>query len=190
MTDRRALLTEREREIVAGDADVSDSYRYQTISRVRARFDRLEEDLAAMEQHGDLAAEFRATVCGGESARETGENADEDTGDQSDPTTADTDTSADTRAQADVVDQVAEAEGWTDDARLEDRKAAARGVLEYAREHGTISKQEAIDEVYPEFPVDGQNSRTWYRTTIRPVLNVAAEYDSGKWGYRLVEDGR
>lgn len=68
MSDRRALLTDREREIVAGEADVSDSYRYQTISRVRARFDRLEADLEALEAHGDLASELRGIVCTDERA--------------------------------------------------------------------------------------------------------------------------
>jgi hypothetical protein len=63
MADRRALLTEREREIVAGEADVSDSYRYQTISRVRKRFDQLDADLAALEAHGDLLEELRDVVC-------------------------------------------------------------------------------------------------------------------------------
>jgi len=48
MADRRALLTEREREIVSGEADVSDSYRYQTVSRVRSRLQRLEDDLDAL----------------------------------------------------------------------------------------------------------------------------------------------
>ena len=65
MTDRRALLTDREREIIADDADVSDSYRYQTISRVRSRLDRLAGDLEALEAHGDLADELRAKVCNG-----------------------------------------------------------------------------------------------------------------------------
>ena len=63
MTDRRALLTDREREIISGEADVSDSYRYQTISRVRKRFDRLEGDIDAFEEHGDLADELRDMVC-------------------------------------------------------------------------------------------------------------------------------
>ena len=63
MADRRALLTDREREIVAGEADVSDSYRYQTISRIRKRFKRLEGDLEALEEHGDLAEELRSEVC-------------------------------------------------------------------------------------------------------------------------------
>lgn len=70
MAERRALLTDREREIVAGDADVEDSYRYQTISRVRARFDRIEEDLEALEKHGDLATELRGIICRDEKSQE------------------------------------------------------------------------------------------------------------------------
>lgn len=63
VTERRALLTDREREIVAGTADVEDSYRYQTVSRVRKRFDRLEGDLEALEEHGDLLEELQEIVC-------------------------------------------------------------------------------------------------------------------------------
>lgn len=63
MAGRRALLTDREREIVSGEADVTDDYRYQTISRVRKRFERLDADLAALERHGDLADELRSIVC-------------------------------------------------------------------------------------------------------------------------------
>lgn len=64
MADRRAILTEREREIVAGDADdVTDEYRYQTVSRVRSRFEELEADIEAFESHGDLADELRDIVC-------------------------------------------------------------------------------------------------------------------------------
>jgi len=63
MSNGRALLTDREREIVAGEADVDDPYRYQTISRVRQRFSRLEGDLEAMEKHGELADEVREIIC-------------------------------------------------------------------------------------------------------------------------------
>ena len=63
MSNGRALLTDREREIVAGEADVDDPYRYQTISRVRQRFSRLDGDLEAMEKHGELADEVREIVC-------------------------------------------------------------------------------------------------------------------------------
>ena len=71
MSNGRALLTDREREIVSGEADVDDPYRYQTISRVRQRFSRLEGDMEAMEKHGELANEVREIVCG-ESAQESG----------------------------------------------------------------------------------------------------------------------
>jgi len=64
VTGRRALLTDREREIVSGRADdVSDEYRYQTVSRIRARFDRLEDDMKALDGHGELLDELRAVVC-------------------------------------------------------------------------------------------------------------------------------
>ena len=66
MTDRRALLTDREREIVAGNADVSDDYRYQTISRVRSRFKRLDGDMDALGEHGDLLEELQEVVCNNE----------------------------------------------------------------------------------------------------------------------------
>jgi ribosomal protein S25 len=85
---------------------------------------------------------------------------------------------------AGVVDRIAE--GWDDPPeRIDARKAAARAVLEHAREHGTVSKKEAKEEVRPEYPVEGQNARTWYRKNIRPVLNEAAEYDESVRAYRL-----
>lgn len=64
MPDRRALLTEREREIISGEAEVQDSYRYQTISRVRKRIeDQLPHDIDALDSHGDLLEELREVVC-------------------------------------------------------------------------------------------------------------------------------
>ena len=64
MANRRALLTDREREIVSGSADdVSDKYRYETISRIRARIHKLEEDIEALEEHGELADDLREVVC-------------------------------------------------------------------------------------------------------------------------------
>ena len=65
MADRRALLTEREREIISGAADdVTDEYRYQTVSRVRSRLQRLNGDIEALEAHDTLANELRDIVCG------------------------------------------------------------------------------------------------------------------------------
>lgn len=64
----RALLTVREREIVSGDADdVSDSYRYQTVSRVRRRIEeKLAADMRSMDAHQSLGDEVRGIVCNGE----------------------------------------------------------------------------------------------------------------------------
>lgn len=63
MADRRALLTDREREIVAGEADVTNDYQYQTVSRIRQRFRRLEDDMEALGKHGELLEDLRAVVC-------------------------------------------------------------------------------------------------------------------------------
>lgn len=48
----RALLTEREREILSGDADVTDNYRYKVQSTVRNRIRRhLADDLELLAEH-------------------------------------------------------------------------------------------------------------------------------------------
>jgi len=48
----RALLTEREREILAGDADVTDNYRYKVESQVRNRLRKhLGDDIDFLAEH-------------------------------------------------------------------------------------------------------------------------------------------
>lgn len=48
----RALLTDREKEIISGDADVSDNYRYKVESVVRNRIrKRLGDDIEFLEEH-------------------------------------------------------------------------------------------------------------------------------------------
>lgn len=51
MTEYRGLLTDREREILSGRADVSRNYVYQIRSRVRDKIDRLAEDFDLLETH-------------------------------------------------------------------------------------------------------------------------------------------
>ena len=66
MADRgdRGILTAREREILSGEADVSDNYRYRVVSRVRKKIERLERDLEILDgNHSTLAAELREVVC-------------------------------------------------------------------------------------------------------------------------------
>lgn len=60
----RGLLTEREREILSGEADVSDNYRYRVVSRVRTKIENLEEDVEILtENREDLLEELREVVC-------------------------------------------------------------------------------------------------------------------------------
>lgn len=67
MADYRALLTDREREILGGDADVSRNYVYQIRSRVRGKIDRLAEDIEILErEHPDLLARLERVVLGEE----------------------------------------------------------------------------------------------------------------------------
>jgi len=60
----RGLLTEREREIIKGEADVSDNYRYRVVSRIRTKIENLDEDTDVLaENREDLLEELRDVVC-------------------------------------------------------------------------------------------------------------------------------
>lgn len=62
----RGLLTEREREILRGDADVADGYRRRVRSRVRSKIELVGDDLQLLDEHdADLAADLRDSVCDG-----------------------------------------------------------------------------------------------------------------------------
>lgn len=60
----RGLMTDREREILLGDADVSEKYYGVVVTRVRKRIERLrKEEIEALEAHDTLADELRDAVC-------------------------------------------------------------------------------------------------------------------------------
>jgi hypothetical protein len=60
----RGLLTDREREIIKGEADVSDDYRYRVVSRIRNKIERVDGDVSILEEHrADLLEELREVVC-------------------------------------------------------------------------------------------------------------------------------
>ncbi|WP_188785473.1 hypothetical protein [Halobellus salinus] len=63
MAKTRALLTETEREQIAGEH--GDDRRYQAVSRIRGRInDELTSDVAILqEHHPDLYDELREVVC-------------------------------------------------------------------------------------------------------------------------------
>lgn len=63
VAEYRGLLTDREREILTGRANVSKNYLYQTRHRVRAKIGRLETDVEILMDHQpDLAQELRQAV--------------------------------------------------------------------------------------------------------------------------------
>ena len=66
MAKRRALLTEAEREILGGEREVKDNYRYSVESRVRTRIrNELPTDVEALrEHHPEIYSELREVVCG------------------------------------------------------------------------------------------------------------------------------
>lgn len=63
MAEYRGLLTDRERDILRGEADVSREYVYQIRHRVREKCRRLATDVDILEQHHpDIAEEVRDAV--------------------------------------------------------------------------------------------------------------------------------
>jgi hypothetical protein len=61
--DRRGLLTPREREILSGEADVTEEYYYSVVSRVRSKIQKLEEDAQLLrENHPELFEELSESV--------------------------------------------------------------------------------------------------------------------------------
>lgn len=62
--DYRAILTDREKEILRGEADVSEKYYYRVVTRVRKKIEQVEEDLEVLdENHDSLGEELREVVC-------------------------------------------------------------------------------------------------------------------------------
>ena len=64
MNDGRSLLTDREREILAGDADVSDNYRYKVQSVARQRVRGIADDVDVLRKHEpEIFDELQKIVC-------------------------------------------------------------------------------------------------------------------------------
>ncbi|MCG1007249.1 hypothetical protein LQ367_11655 [Halorubrum lacusprofundi] len=68
MTMGRALLTDRERELIEGESESDDDLRYQAISRIRRKIEgEMTTDVEILrEHHPDLYEELREVVCGPE----------------------------------------------------------------------------------------------------------------------------
>lgn len=64
MSDGRALLTDRERAILAGEVEVKDNYRYKVESIARQRVEKAKEDIDVLrENYPEIFAEIESAVC-------------------------------------------------------------------------------------------------------------------------------
>lgn len=202
MTDqRRALLTEREREILRGDADVTDNYRYSIESRIRSRLrDRLPGDVDVIREHyPEMFDEILyPLICQPDS--EHGDSSDPEKARPAPQQTRDGGPDAGVSGTepidgVNVTDRVRAAvervsASWTDsDDRLSKRREAAAIVLQHALDSGRpVGKSsEIVDAVQTTHLVSGQNPETYWRKNIRPVLSEFGEYNQGAHGY--VVDG-
>lgn len=199
MGDRRALLTDREREIVAGEADVTDDYRYQTISRVRARFDRLAGDIEAMEKHGALADDLRERVCSdleGDPASVDiagGDSSDAQTERQTPVETVEPEPESHSHREAAerAVDQ-----NWKEtwDGRREDAVRDLLGLFDWLADQDGAQQKGDFLEQYPkfagpypseEFPQAGGKKGSWWRNYVSECLDDMPGVDrSGQNGRR------
>jgi hypothetical protein len=193
MAKTRALMTDTERERIAGVEDVEDIKKYQAISRVRRRIeDELTEDIEILEEHHKgLLDELREVVCEEhasprEPVEETerreqplDETIEREGREQSPPTHT---------SVSEVVDRVAES--WDDDERKENRKKAAEEVLQHAVDTGQPvgRSSDIVEAVQERYPVEGQNAETYYRKNIRMVLSEVGRYSRGSKKYTVRED--
>lgn len=189
MSKRRALLTDREREIISGEADVEDSYRYQTISRVRSRFDRLEDDLEVFGTHGDLLDELREIVCEDSESEDIAES-----DSWSPPEATDEEQHPVVEEPEDKRDPVKDAVADIDFPATKDRNEcveAVRAAYELLKERGTATKKdfvrEVMDEHSLEYDVDAALEKldsperyrgAWWRRVIKPALKSLPDVES------------
>jgi hypothetical protein len=200
MSEGRGLLTESEREAIAGER--SDSYRYKTRNYVRSRLEQLETDIEVLESHApELLDELRATVC--ESGRERGESAVQD--DTVDTTAKDDERQDDTIAPRD--DAVAgegareRSEGPVNTDKLpntvnfDDAAAAVGAARDYIRDHNGATKADLVKQVMPDHPLgydagdaidkidsDDRYRGAWWRRVVIPGLKAADDVESPEKG--------
>jgi len=202
MSEGRALLTEREREALAGDE--SGSYRYKTRSYLRNRLEKLERDAELLAEHEpELFDRLQAAVCDDVD----GQALDDTTGaggvtddDERYPTDSDGSRERGVTASAgepqsgppadvlDVIDAV-DADDDTDalpgTVDRDDAAAAVAAARDYIRDHGGSTKTDLVENVMPDYPLGydvdaalgkidaGDRYRgAWWRRVVKPGLKA------------------
>jgi len=199
MSQGRGLLTESEREALAGNA--SESYRYKTRSYFRDRLEMLADDVEVLEEHDyELLEELRDVVCEDDIA--TSGSSEEILEDSSQPD------------QDDVVDQAEEpaeataeieAEGergvLVEDVRewLEGRppktshgREAVLTVFSLLRERGTMKTGELKAELWEDYSDDYSSERAMWESVSRYLEDVPGVEKGGygEWTYSGDENVR
>jgi len=125
-TEGRALLTENEREAIAGDR--SDSYRYKTKSYLKRRIEKLESDVEVLANHApELLAEIQDAVNVADEQSQQDPTADEtDRSEQQDTTQLAQDLLAEIQKQANVTDNGSQQDPTPDETNGSERPHTAQ----------------------------------------------------------------
>jgi len=198
MSEGRALLTEREREALAGDE--SGSYRYKTRSYLRNRLEKLERDAELLAEHEpELFDRLQAAVCDDVAERvddttdaagvaDDGRHATGAAGDREREVTGDTG-EPQAGAPAGVLDAVDAADADDDTDALpgtvdrQDAAAAVASARDYICDHGGATKKDLVKNVMLDQPLGydvdaalgkidaGERYRgAWWRRVVKPSL--------------------
>jgi len=208
MTEGRGLLTETEREAIAGER--SDSYRYKTRAYFRNRLEEVEKDVEVLNEHApELLEDLQATVCDRPAAaadniaHKTPETPPDPTDDlpPAEDTRRDSEPAAPRETAESVTDTVAafEAVDSVDvpgsGAKADRRREAVGAALEYIRGNGEATPADLRDDVYPDYTGDytrgDDPAHSWWKNCVYPALRQIAEDDdrlqkadtTGRWSW-------
>lgn len=188
MAKTRALMTDTERERLAGLADVEQIKVYQAKSRVRRR---IEEELTfdveiLEERHPDLLDEIREVVCEGETEDNT-------------PATG-TPTESSERRREDTrlsggreggVEAAVQEVGFPSTKDRAECVAAVEAAYVHLLAEGTATMREFVREVMPEHPIGydvpelepGERYRgAWWRKVVKPGLEALPDVEAPSSG--------
>lgn len=125
-TEGRALLTENEREAIAGDR--SDSYKYKTKSYLKSRIEKLESDVEVLANHApDLLDDIQDAVSVADEQSQQDPTPDEtDRSEQQDTTQLAQDLLAEIQKQANVTDNGSQQDPTPDETNGSERPHTAK----------------------------------------------------------------
>ena len=195
-TEGRALLTDAEREALAGER--SDSYRYKTRSYLKRRIEKLEQDAEVLAEHApDLLADIQTAVDGSDThpprePRDSAESPPEPAADQSPTDTPATPTPAeDASPDTQPFDSVDLPAGKDREQCVE----AINAAREFLQEQGPATMREIVPAVHPDHPLGydvdaalakveaGERYRgAWWRRIVKPGLEAAEDVQTPSTG--------